>query len=86
MRVTDRYNVLARRISTVSKLLIVVLLSLGSAAAATGVLLVSSGFDASQRRDHVVRTPEIEAAGGVAALTLLAGGLAVMRGRRPKKG
>jgi len=33
---------------------------------------------------HVVAAPEIDAASAVAALTLMAGGLAVLRGRRRK--
>ncbi|HYL17608.1 MAG TPA: hypothetical protein VEV20_02945 [Burkholderiales bacterium] len=34
---------------------------------------------------HVHRAPEIDPSGAIAGLTLLAGGLAVLRGRRGKK-
>jgi hypothetical protein len=44
--------------------------------------------DGDRDRDHgkhVVSAPEIDPAGAAAAFTLLAGGVAVLRGRRGKK-
>jgi hypothetical protein len=37
------------------------------------------------RNDDVVKAPEIDPASAMAGLSLLAGGLAVLRGRREKK-
>ena len=42
-------------------------------------------FCHSDKSDDVVKAPEIDPASAMAGLTLLAGGLAVLRGRRAKK-
>lgn len=42
-------------------------------------------FCHTDRNDDVVKAPEIDPASAMAGLTLLAGGLAVLRGRRAKK-
>ena len=42
-------------------------------------------FCHSDKSDTVVRAPEMDPASAMAGLTLLAGGLAVLRGRRGKK-
>ena len=51
-------------------------------AAALALLTVAGAASASV---VVVQTPEIDPASAIAGLTLLAGGLAVMRGRIAKK-
>ena len=61
----------------------------------TGVASASASNDCRQilwfslchedKGDDVVRAPEIDPASAMAGLTLLAGGLAVLRGRRGKK-
>jgi hypothetical protein len=45
---------------------------------------VASALDTVASTDIVVRAPEIDPASAMAALTLLAGGLAVLRGRKTK--
>jgi hypothetical protein len=73
-----------------SKLVAVVVLSLcaGTAAYANGWQARSHIGWASHARvatSDTMSAPEIDPAGAMAGLTLLAGGLAVLRGRRSKK-
>jgi hypothetical protein len=45
---------------------------------------VCTGPEQNEHHKHVVAAPEIDAASAVAGLTLMVGGLAVLRGRRSK--
>jgi LPXTG-motif cell wall-anchored protein len=70
------------------KLIGILALSLGMAgganAAVNNFLTFNQDQDHRDRDRHVQRAPEIDPAGAMAGLTLLAGGLAVLRGRRKK--
>lgn len=68
------------------KVIIGILLSLGlgSAIAIAEAPHFFHGWHEHKDRDHVVATPEIDPASAASGLTLLLGGLAVLRGRRLK--
>jgi hypothetical protein len=53
--------------------------------AVAGVARAGDNGDRDGKRHHPVAAPEIDPAAAGSALTLLAGGLAVVRGRRKKK-
>ena len=64
---------------------VLILSMLATAAAANGDGDLPYGGDGDHDRPRVVSAPEIDPAGAFAAFTLLAGGLAVLRGRRGGK-
>jgi hypothetical protein len=71
-----------------SKLIGILIWSLAAAGfAQAGIAKADSDHDKGDRdrhRHHTVAAPEIDPAAAGSALTLLAGGLAVLRGRRKK--
>jgi hypothetical protein len=70
-----------------SKLIAMVALSMfaGSAAYAAGHWSASQHYWAAGNKSTSVSAPEIDPATSLSGLTLLAGGLAVLRGRRNRK-
>jgi len=52
--------------------------------AMAGVSLLQAKPTDDSNKHHTIAAPEIDPAGAFGALTLLAGGLAVIRGRRTK--
>lgn len=65
------------------RLVAILALTLGMTAA--GYADDSRPYADSPDHERVHRAPEIDPAGAIAGLTLLAGGLAVLRGRRSRK-
>lgn len=69
-----------------SKLIAIVVLTMfaGSAAYAAGHWTASEHYWTHGAKDTTISAPEIDPASSLSGLTLLAGGLAVLRGRRKK--